>query len=58
MGIEDPSIYNVTYDEIDILSTVLSETNWTDSISQIKESRNNLAAILKISMDNLINISK
>jgi hypothetical protein len=53
MTIEDPSIYNISYEDIETISLLLSETNWTLKIDEIRESRNTIAQLLKINMDNV-----
>ncbi len=51
LGIDDPEMLGLTYEDVDNISNILSEINWTDSVASIKDGRNKVAEILKINME-------
>jgi hypothetical protein len=54
IGLEDSSIFNLTIDDVDTIGIILSDTNWTEGISIIRESRNTIAKMVNINLDNLV----
>jgi hypothetical protein len=56
MSIEDPEVLGFNSDEIETVCLFLTETNWAEPITQIKEQRNQIAEMLKINLDNLVKI--
>ena len=58
LGVEDPETLGLTYEDVDNISCLLSETNWTDPVAVIKDARNNIAEMLKIDINNLNKIKK
>lgn len=54
IGLEDPSMFDLTLDQIDTIGIILSDTNWTEGISIIRESRNTIAKMVSINLDNLV----
>lgn len=48
LTIEDGSVYGINNDEIETINNILSDTNWTLAIKDIKPQRNLIAELLKI----------
>jgi len=51
MSIDNSLIYDIETDDVDEISILISETNWTEVISSIRENRNKVAKMLKINME-------
>ncbi len=54
LGLEDPSLLNLDSENLDNVSIILTDTNWAEAISEIKDQRNLIASMLNITLDNLI----
>ena len=50
LTIDDGSAYNLSSEEIETVTNLVSETNWTQAIQDIKESRNLIADVMKIAL--------
>ncbi len=51
IGMEDPSLVNLGYDEIDEVNVLLSEVNWGEPVKNVKEKRNTIAKLLNINIE-------
>jgi hypothetical protein len=41
-------VYGLSFDDIETITNLVSETNWTQAIKEIKEPRNIIAELFKI----------
>jgi len=54
LSVEDPNNLGISEEESETISLMLCDTNWTEGVSVIREPRNTIAALFKISLDNLV----
>ena len=50
LTIDEGNLYGLTSEEIETITNLISETNWTQAIKEIKEPRNLIADLLKIAL--------
>ena len=54
LSTEDPSELDISEEENENISIILCDVNWCEPISAIRESRNEIAKMLKVNLDNLV----
>lgn len=54
LSTEDPSELGVTDEENENISIILCDVNWCEPIAIIRDSRNEIANMLKVNLDNLV----
>jgi hypothetical protein len=53
LGLDDPETLGLTYEDVDTITCLLSEINWTDPVASIKDGRNKIADMMNINLNNL-----
>jgi hypothetical protein len=49
-SMDDPSQYGLEFDDVDTITVLISDTNWTEPITDIRDNRNTIAGLLKIDL--------
>jgi hypothetical protein len=50
-SLDDPLQYELESDDVDNVTILISDTNWTEAITSIRDNRNTIAQLLKIDIE-------